>query len=240
MLQSADGMLLFKRATRKHAKVFSELNDVNDENIKTGGSVESTKPEKLCKRMLNGNSHAFCNDKCNEGMEEELMADVVNEFNNTRNNKGIDDDQGLRRCNEDYTVLINAAQNGMSSKSDQLYKGMLNDNFQSFCNTYSYDKPNEKVVDDIAPDMASESYNSHDNKGIVDNEVIEENNEFGVVKKSVPTDKITPTRKKKCPQKPCVYCRRSLGIRRDTRYICSLCNAALCKLHSFSMYHSCI
>ena len=50
--------------------------------------------------------------------------------------------------------------------------------------------------------------------------------------------RITPTEKKKWPQKPCVYCRK-YGTRRDTRYICSSCNIALCKRSCFSEYHSC-
>ena len=50
--------------------------------------------------------------------------------------------------------------------------------------------------------------------------------------------RITPTEKKKWPQKPCVYCRK-YGTRRDTRYICSPCNIALCKGSCFSEYHSC-
>ena len=47
---------------------------------------------------------------------------------------------------------------------------------------------------------------------------------------------IPPTERKKWPQKPCVYCRK-YGVRRDTRYICSLCNAAFCKEPCFSEYH---
>ncbi len=47
---------------------------------------------------------------------------------------------------------------------------------------------------------------------------------------------IPPTEKKKWPQKSCVYCRRK-KVRRDTRYICSSCNAALCK-DCFSNYHA--
>ena len=50
--------------------------------------------------------------------------------------------------------------------------------------------------------------------------------------------RIAPTEKKKWPQKPCVYCRK-YGTRRDTRYICSCCNIALCKSSCFSEYHSC-
>ena len=50
--------------------------------------------------------------------------------------------------------------------------------------------------------------------------------------------RITPTAKKKWPQKPCVYGRK-YGTRRDTRYICSSCNIALCKRPCFSEYHSC-
>ena len=49
--------------------------------------------------------------------------------------------------------------------------------------------------------------------------------------------KIPATEKKKWPQKPCVYCRK-YGTRHDTRYICSLCNVALCKDTCFSDYHS--
>ena len=49
---------------------------------------------------------------------------------------------------------------------------------------------------------------------------------------------IPATEKKKWPQKPCVYCRK-YGTRRDTRYICSSCNIALCKSPCFSEYHSC-
>ena len=47
---------------------------------------------------------------------------------------------------------------------------------------------------------------------------------------------IPPTERKKWPQKPCVYCRRN-KVRRDTRYICSSCNTALCK-DCFSKYHA--
>ena len=49
---------------------------------------------------------------------------------------------------------------------------------------------------------------------------------------------IPATEKKKWPQKRCVYCRK-YGTRRDTRYICSSCNIALCKSPCFSEYHSC-
>ena len=47
---------------------------------------------------------------------------------------------------------------------------------------------------------------------------------------------IPPTERKKWPQKPCVYCRRK-QVRRDTKYICSSCNTALCK-DCFSNYHA--
>ena len=49
--------------------------------------------------------------------------------------------------------------------------------------------------------------------------------------------KIPPTERKKWPQKPCVHCRRKYGFRNDTRFICILCNAALCKKPCFSEYH---
>ena len=49
--------------------------------------------------------------------------------------------------------------------------------------------------------------------------------------------KIPSTEQKKWPQKACVHCRRKYGIRHDTRYICILCNAALCKEPCFSDYH---
>ena len=49
--------------------------------------------------------------------------------------------------------------------------------------------------------------------------------------------KIVPTEKKKWPQKPCVLCRKKYGVRKDTRYICNLCNTALCKEPCFSEYH---
>ena len=45
-----------------------------------------------------------------------------------------------------------------------------------------------------------------------------------------------PPTGKKWPQKPCVYCRKN-KVRRDTRYICSSCNTALCK-DCFSKYHA--
>lgn len=47
---------------------------------------------------------------------------------------------------------------------------------------------------------------------------------------------IPPTNRKKWPQKNCAYC-RSHKVRRDTRYICSSCNTALCK-GCFSNYHT--
>ena len=49
--------------------------------------------------------------------------------------------------------------------------------------------------------------------------------------------KIPPTKKKRYPQKICVHCRQNLGVRNDTRYICTLCDVALCKIPCFSEYH---
>ena len=49
--------------------------------------------------------------------------------------------------------------------------------------------------------------------------------------------KIPPTKKKRYPQKICVHCRRNLGVRNDTRYICTLCEVALCKQPCFAEYH---
>ena len=49
--------------------------------------------------------------------------------------------------------------------------------------------------------------------------------------------KIPPTKRKKYSQKACVYCRQKYGIRNDTRYICTLCNIALCQEPCFSDYH---
>ena len=49
--------------------------------------------------------------------------------------------------------------------------------------------------------------------------------------------KIPPTKRKQYPQKICVHCRQNLGIRNDTRYICTLCDVALCKKPCFSEYH---
>ena len=49
--------------------------------------------------------------------------------------------------------------------------------------------------------------------------------------------KIPPTKRKRYPQKICVHCRGNLGVRNDTRYICTLCDVALCKQPCFSEYH---
>ena len=49
--------------------------------------------------------------------------------------------------------------------------------------------------------------------------------------------KILPTKRKKWPQKKCVHCRNKYGVRKDTRYICTLCNIALCKEPCFADYH---
>ena len=49
--------------------------------------------------------------------------------------------------------------------------------------------------------------------------------------------KIPPTKRKKWPQKACVHCRQKYGIRNDTRYICTLCDIALCKEPCFAVYH---
>ena len=50
--------------------------------------------------------------------------------------------------------------------------------------------------------------------------------------------KIPSGEKKKWPQKPCVDCGK-YGVRRDTRYICSSCDVALCNSACFSRYHDC-
>ena len=72
----------------------------------------------------------------------------------------------------------------------------------------------------------------------LDNSIIPESNEGMPSKKSEHTlSKIAATEKKMWPQKPCVVCRRRYGVRHDTRYICILCNVALCKEPCFSEYH---
>ena len=49
--------------------------------------------------------------------------------------------------------------------------------------------------------------------------------------------KIPPTKGKKYAQRACVHCRQKYGIRNDTRYICTLCDVALCKEPCFAVYH---
>ena len=49
--------------------------------------------------------------------------------------------------------------------------------------------------------------------------------------------KIPPTKQRKYSQKACAHCRQKYGIRKDTRYICTLCNVALCQEPCFSDYH---
>ena len=49
--------------------------------------------------------------------------------------------------------------------------------------------------------------------------------------------KIPPTKRKKYAQKVCVHCRYKYGVWNDTRYICTLCDIALCKEPCFAEYH---
>ena len=49
--------------------------------------------------------------------------------------------------------------------------------------------------------------------------------------------KIPPKKRKRYPQKICVHCRQNHGVRKDTRYICTLCDVALCKEPCFAEYH---
>ena len=49
--------------------------------------------------------------------------------------------------------------------------------------------------------------------------------------------KIPATKRKRYPQKSCVYCRQNHGVRNDTRYICTFCDVALCKKPCFAEYH---
>ena len=49
--------------------------------------------------------------------------------------------------------------------------------------------------------------------------------------------KIPPKKRKRYPQKICINCRQNHGVRKDTRYICSFCDVALCKEPCFAEYH---
>ena len=49
--------------------------------------------------------------------------------------------------------------------------------------------------------------------------------------------KIPPKKRKRYPQKICIHCRQNHGVRKDTRYICTLCDVALCKEPCFAEYH---
>ena len=56
-------------------------------------------------------------------------------------------------------------------------------------------------------------------------------------KKHCSLTKIQPKKRKRYSQKICVHCRQNHGVRKDTRYICTLCDVALCKEPCFAEYH---
>ena len=104
----------------------------------------------------------------------------------------------------------------------------------------SSDGSEEDGIDEIDDDKTDENDVEHEPLGQIteDLSVVKprefmQNSNFEHILLQIP-----PTEKKKWPQKPCVYCRK-YGTRRDTRYICSICNVALCKSPCFSEYHSC-
>ena len=49
--------------------------------------------------------------------------------------------------------------------------------------------------------------------------------------------KIPPKKRKRYPKKICIHCRQNHGVRNDTRYICTLCDVALCKEPCLAEYH---
>ena len=46
-----------------------------------------------------------------------------------------------------------------------------------------------------------------------------------------------PTKSKRYPQVPCFICRKEERVRRDTRYVCVVCNIGLCNDQHFETYH---
>lgn len=64
----------------------------------------------------------------------------------------------------------------------------------------------------------------------------EEDNPLRLIARHFPSQ-VPPTDKKKEAQKRCVVCAKS-GHRKDTRYMCSDCNAPLCIINCFERYHT--
>ena len=183
-------------------------------------SIDESVEESL--RESAGNS----SEKEQENEDEESIIDKEEAVINENKGSGVDDTD-LNEKVEDLTQKSGDKRNYTPSVIDFLINNNTDDasislpkKLQRLDSTIS--EPLEK---NVHPITNITNHDSHKEKIISEQST---NHQLTL---------IGPTERKRYPQKKCVYCRRKYGLRNDTRYICTLCDVALCKEPCFSEYH---
>ena len=196
----------------------NEVNNGNSQSVEYGKGVSSTesleKTELATKLNLDVESCTEATSRSNS-IEENDITDV-NDIDKVYGENSIDGDesmdQSVSNVNEEASK-VNTKRKYLPSFVDSIINRSIEESPMA---------PETKIrcLDTSIPECR-----------------VNENNERMKDMNSDHTlSKIPPTERKKWPQKSCVLCRK-YGARNDTRYICILCNAALCKEPCFSDYH---
>ena len=180
------------------------IDDVDSSNIDESGSDEESSIETIS----NFTEEESVND------DKESNIDNKEEVVNDDTEDGVDDEE-LSVKDDDVTPTTAVKRKYPPSVIDFLINN----------NTVETSIPVPTKLHCLDSSISS----SHDNDDFDthQNKLLNEKKDHALIK-------IPPTKRKRYPQKICVHCRRNLGVRNDTRYICTSCDVALCKQPCFS------
>ena len=213
-----------KQKLRQPRYVIANADDLNKKYVGKGSDVSTN-----CMRndAVDSNNNESTELKSDQESVMETISNSSKESTVDRNEEMIADDKELKDKSDEEIQAAGVKCKYSPSYIDFLINNNIDDSViptptKQQCFDSSMSNTHEKNDDSI------EKNDDSIKSGIDD---------FDTQQSKHSIIKIPTTKRKRYPQKSCVYCRQNHGVRNDTRYICTFCDVALCKKPCFAEYH---
>ena len=224
------------RNVTKTVEEYSGIADAESDDLNKGSAesmglgVDASSTDKLDDSEISNTSNIDKFTKPN--LDEESSTETIVKLNDHTEVDPVNDD----KLNDDSGV-----DNKASQKTEPDVAGIKRKFPPSFVNSII----NKNIGDDSQPKLQrldSSFMDCSENNDASTNSDVDEcdtqpSEQVQDKKEDHSLIKIPPTKRKKYAQKVCVHCRHKYSVRNDTRYICTLCDIALCKEPCFAEYH---
>ena len=213
-----------KQKPRNPRYVIANADDLNQKYVGKGSDVSTNCMENDAVNSNNDESTELTSDQ-----ESEMETTSISSKESTvdRNEEIIVNDKELKDKSDEITQAADVKRKYSPSVIDFLINKNIDDSVipsptKLHCFDSSMSDTHEKNDD-------SNEKNDDSIKSCID--------DFDTQLSKHSIIKIPATKRKRYPQKSCLYCRQNNGVRNDTRYICTFCDVALCKKPCFAEYH---